>query len=488
MGGPGSSQVGTGEEEGIGVEAGDVLAGKYRVERVIGAGGMGVVVAARHLQLDDLVALKLLLPQALQSAEAVARFAREARAAVKIKGEHVARVLDVGELESGAPFMVMEYLEGRDLAAMVEKDGPLPIDLAVELVLQACVALAEAHALGIVHRDLKPANLFCVRGADGLPSVKVLDFGISKLTGAEGPAAPTSITKTQTTMGTPVYMSPEQMRSARDVDARADIWAMGVVLYELVAGHAPFQADTVMALTIKVYNEPPPSLRGLRPEAPPELERVILRCLEKDAAGRYPDVGELARALAPFAPKRALACVDRAEGIVRTATLPVDFVEPPPPSPAPSPSSTQMTASRTALSSTGPSTRRRGVRLATLGGAASLLVVASLAVGLLIGSRQTASRPVPASPALTGPPSSSMPTAENATPRPPPAPAPSAVTAAPPSTGDRVPSPPSLSAASAAHAPRPAPVLQVAPRKAPDCSPPYTVDAQGHRIPRPECL
>src|SRR6188768_2962187 len=201
---------------------GHVLAGKYRIERVLGQGGMGVVVAATHLQLGERVALKFLLPQAIHNPEAVERFAREARAAVKIKSEHVARVSDVGLLESGAPYMVMEYLEGYDLSTWLQQRGPLPVEQAVEFILQACEAIAEAHALGIVHRDLKPANLFVIQRADGVLSVKVLDFGISKATGLIGSG---DMTTTSAVMGSPYYMSPEQMGSTKDTDTRADIWA-----------------------------------------------------------------------------------------------------------------------------------------------------------------------------------------------------------------------------------------------------------------------
>jgi len=194
-----------------GVRPGDVLVGKYRVERVLGAGGMGVVVAAHHIQLDEKVALKFLLPEALQNHEAIGRFVREARAAVKIKGEHVARVSDVGQLENGAPYIVMEYLDGIDLAAWLKQRGALPTELAVDFVLQTCEAIAEAHLLGIVHRDLKPANLFCVQRADGQLIIKVLDFGISKVTtpGAVGH----EMTRTNAMVGSPYYMSPEQMQS-----------------------------------------------------------------------------------------------------------------------------------------------------------------------------------------------------------------------------------------------------------------------------------
>jgi eukaryotic-like serine/threonine-protein kinase len=293
-----------------GVREGETLAGKYCIERVLGAGGMGVVVAARHLQLDEHVAIKFLLPSMLANADAVARFVREARAAVKIRSEHVARVLDVGTLDTGAPFIVMEYLEGGDLAEWLARRGPLPIEQAVDFVLQACVALADAHSLGIVHRDLKPANLFCARRTDGEIVIKVLDFGISKMTGPAG-TGPADPTKTSTVIGTPFYMSPEQMQSAKGVDARADLWALGVILFQLVTGAVPFTGESVPEIAIKVATMPPPSASALRRDLPPLLERVIGRCLEKDPSQRYSNVAELAVALAPLAAPRAKALVER---------------------------------------------------------------------------------------------------------------------------------------------------------------------------------
>jgi serine/threonine-protein kinase len=304
-----------------GVREGDVLAGKFRVDKVIGIGGMGVVVAAHHLQLDEKVALKFLLPHALESEEAVARFEREARAAVKIKSEHVARIIDVGALEDGRPYMVMEYLDGGDLDAWVRQKGPLDVEQAVEFVLQACEAIAEAHALGIVHRDLKPANLQCIRRPDGLLSVKVLDFGISKVTGHAASGIHLGITKTQSLMGSPVYMSPEQLQSSKNVDARTDIWSLGVILFELIAGRPPFTGETMPQLVLKVMSEPAPGLRELRPEAPEALERVIHRCLDKDLDKRYPNVAELAADLLPFGPERARASADRIARVIHAAGL-----------------------------------------------------------------------------------------------------------------------------------------------------------------------
>ena len=264
-----------------GVREGDLLAGKYRVERVLGAGGMGAVVAAYHMQLETKVALKFLLPAMLANEEAVTRFAREARAAVRITNEHVARVLDVGTLESGAPYIVMEYLDGTDLAGWLRQRGPLPIEEAIDFVLQAGEAIAEAHALGIVHRDLKPANLFCIRSADGRPTIKVLDFGISKVTNLSASASNLVKTQTATLMGSPFYMSPEQMEATHAVDARTDIWALGVILFELLTGKVPFYGETVPEVSLKI---------GLRRSAAPS--RLSTRCAGESAGGGFPVPGE----------------------------------------------------------------------------------------------------------------------------------------------------------------------------------------------------
>ncbi len=308
-------------ESSAGVRPGDVLAGKYRIDRILGIGGMGVVVAAHHVMLDERVAIKFLLPEMLHKQEVVGRFAREARAAVKIKSEHVARVFDVGTLDNGAPYMVMEFLEGGDLAAWLRDRGPLAVEVAVDFVLQACVAVANAHGLGIVHRDLKPANLFCVRGSDGELVVKVLDFGISKITHVSASDTGGSLTQTSAIMGSPFYMSPEQMQSARDVDARTDIWALGVVLYELLTGTTPFDGTSFAEIAIKVATAPLPRVCHVRPEVPTGLEGVILKCLARDRRERYSHVGELGVALREFGSKRAGALVDRIVGIVQASGL-----------------------------------------------------------------------------------------------------------------------------------------------------------------------
>lgn len=282
------------EGEEAPVRPGDVLAGKYEVERVLGVGGMGVVVAANHVQLKDKVALKFLLPQVTESPEHVARFLREAQAAVRIKSIHVARVVDVGVLETGSPYMVMEYLEGQDLGQILHEHGRLAAHEVLTYVLQACEAIAEAHAYGIVHRDLKPSNLFLTRSADGSPCIKVLDFGISKNTrpGVD------NLTRTQSVIGSPLYMSPEQMRSARQVDVRADIWSLGVMLYELIVGEVPFLAESMPQLVALVLEGNAPKLREMLPDANEALESIVAKCLERKADDRYQTVGPLAADIA----------------------------------------------------------------------------------------------------------------------------------------------------------------------------------------------
>lgn len=302
------------------VQPGEVLAGKYSVERIIGSGGMGVVVVAVHVDLYERVALKFLLPEAMQVPEVVARFAREARAAFKLKSEHVGRVIDMGTLESNVPYIVMEYLEGGDLDHVLEERGPLPIGEAVEYVLQACEALAEAHTLGIIHRDLKPANLFLTRRRDGTPCVKVLDFGLSKVGVAIEPRRKgTGLTGTRQMLGSPLYMPPEQVSASRDVDVRSDIWALGVILFELLANSPPFVADTLPELQGKVLGGMPEKLSAYRPDAPPGLEAVITKCLQKDRANRYANVAEFAAALVPFGPMRCRVSAERITRMIESS-------------------------------------------------------------------------------------------------------------------------------------------------------------------------
>ena len=277
---------------------GTVVAGKYTVERKLGAGGMGIVLAVRHKDLGELYALKLMLPAAAASAPARERFAREAKAAAKLKSEHVARAIDFGFLpDDGPPYMVLELLEGQNLAERLAQRGPVDPKALALLMLQACEALREAHEEGIVHRDLKPSNLFVTKRPNGTPCLKVLDFGIAKTIANDAGA----LTKTATTMGSPFYMSPEQMRSAKSADQRSDIWSLGVTMYELSTGRVPFIGETVTEVAIMVIECAVESPRKHRADLPPELERIVMRCLEKNPARRFADVDALATALALFA-------------------------------------------------------------------------------------------------------------------------------------------------------------------------------------------
>jgi serine/threonine-protein kinase len=290
-------------------QAGEVVGGKFVIERVLGVGGMGVVLAARHTQLGQNVAIKFLRRTAASSPEAVSRFLREARAVVALQSAHVVRVMDVGTLDDGLPYMVMEHLSGTDLGHVLEVRTAVPVEEAVDYLLQAIEAIAEAHAAGIVHRDLKPSNRFLTLRPDGSPLVKVLDFGISKA--VPGGPEPLNLTDTAVVLGSPLYMSPEQVRSTKNVDTRTDIWALGVIIYELLAGTPPFEADSVTGLCAKIVADPPAPLRLRRPEVPVALEAVILRCLEKDITRRPRSVSELAAALQPFASIEGRLAVDR---------------------------------------------------------------------------------------------------------------------------------------------------------------------------------
>jgi eukaryotic-like serine/threonine-protein kinase len=306
------------DDERVYVAPGDVIAGKYRIERVLGVGGMGFVVAAKHVQLDGTFALKFLKKRFAQDERVVDRFTREAKAACRIRSEYVARVFDVG-ISEGLPFLVMEHLVGRDLAAVLAEQGRLGCEEAVEYTVQACAAIAAAHACGVVHRDIKPENLFLVEN-DGVSTVKLLDFGISRLalTGLNSEPNPSRLTGSLT-LGTPFYMSPEQIRSTASADAQSDLWSLGVVLYELLTGALPFSASGVNEICAAILEKDPPSLLQLRPDAPVGLVDVVERCLQKAPALRYRSVSELAVALLGFAPPRSLAVAESSSAIRRAA-------------------------------------------------------------------------------------------------------------------------------------------------------------------------
>ncbi|WP_437757691.1 protein kinase domain-containing protein [Sorangium sp. So ce1389] len=301
------------------VVAGDVIAGKYRVDRILGSGGTGMVVDASHLAPPQRVAVKLLLGD--RSPARAERFLRDARAASRLKGEHIARVLDVGQLDSGVPYAVTELLDGRDLAELLRERGQLELSEAIDYVLQACVALAEAHAAGIVHGDLTPASLFLTTTPDGATLVKVLDLGLfSELPGAsEGDGG--SPAQPEGAPGAPLYRAPEQLQPSRLVDVRGDIWALGAVLYRLLTGQPPFEASSLADLAPRVAGAEPPLPSALRSDIPPAVERALLGCLEKDPARRPASVAELALALAPYASAASQGHAERATRILG-ATLP----------------------------------------------------------------------------------------------------------------------------------------------------------------------
>jgi serine/threonine-protein kinase len=280
-------------------EKGETIASKYVIEAPCGRGGLAVVLSAMHLELDRRVAIKVLLPEWAGDAEVVRRFVREGRTATRIKSEHVVRVFDVGTLDSGAPYLVLEYLEGHNLEDIVTNWGPVAVPTAIDWVLQAAEAIAEAHAHGIVHRDLKPANLFLTRRADGSACIKVIDFGLSKLNDARLRGV-SKITLPTDVMGSPHYMAPEQLKATCDADERADLWALGAVLHELITGQAPFGGETVAEICATVLTQATPRISSIRANVPAGLERAVLRCLEKDPAARFATVAEMAYAIAPF--------------------------------------------------------------------------------------------------------------------------------------------------------------------------------------------
>jgi serine/threonine-protein kinase len=299
------------------VAVGELICGKYLVEGVLGVGGMAFVLAARHIDLDQLFAIKFLNAEFLAEKTIVERFMREAKAACQVRNEHVARVHDVGWHE-GAPFLVMEHLTGRDLSTLLAEGGPLPIEAAAEYAIQACEALASAHALGIVHRDVKPENLFLL-DREGPPTIKLLDFGISKGAVEIGASKLTG----RLSLGTPHYMSPEQIRSTTTADHRSDLWSLGAVLYELLTGELAFPGNNVTELCAAVLEAEPAPLTQYRPDLPFGLCDVVLKCLRKAPAERWENVAELACALLPFAPHRSMVSAERSSSVMKRFSMSV---------------------------------------------------------------------------------------------------------------------------------------------------------------------
>lgn len=342
------SQARRREDDGR-VRPGDIVDEKYRVEGVLGEGGMGYVVSARHLHLDQKVALKF-MHQAIVTRDSKRRLLREARSVAGLRSRHVARVLDLGTHRDGTPYIVMEHLEGIDLCQLVEERGALPPRDACEYVMQACEALAEAHARGIIHRDLKLGNLFLTRGFGGEPVVKVLDFGVSKapehgdeafeLTQVDGASHDDALTQATDVLGSPRFMAPEQLLGARHADAQSDVWSLGVILFALLTGHLPFLGESIGELVQQIVRGPIPDVRAVRPDLPQGLDHVVARCLARERNERARDCLDLVRLLAPYV-HRAVPSAERialvGQAFARAALVP-SSIPPPPPPPSPPPS------------------------------------------------------------------------------------------------------------------------------------------------------
>ena len=418
-----------GDDDAPSIGPGAVVAGKYRIDALVGEGGMGVVFAAPHEHLDERVALKVLRPSFAASKQATLRFLREARATAKLKNGHVTRVLDVDTLPDGTPYLVMELLEGEDLSSALERTGPLPVADAVRYVLDACEAVAEAHALGIVHRDLKPANLFVVRAPH--THVKVLDFGISRI--MAGSSVKRGVeTGANAIIGTPSYMAPEQHVRADSADERTDVFALGVILYELLTQRRPWEGDASPVIYALMMTSEPASIAERRPDVPAALTEIVKRCLKLEPAERFPSVRDLASALAPLIDARFPESGSR-------------LVAPAP--------STQAPVSRPAIEPAPPPKRRTAMLVAAGIGAFALIAIA-----IVFAARSP--EPTHPSSGVGGP-------------LPPP---PTVETSAPPSLPE-LPPPPTVTAEApappASHAPivrKPRPVVTAAPAPAASAS------------------
>jgi eukaryotic-like serine/threonine-protein kinase len=477
------------------VPIGTIIADRYEVTGFLGRGGMGFVVAARHRELGERVAIKF-----LNRSELAERFFREARAAAGIENDHVVRIYDAGRLASGEPYIVMEHLSGEDLAARLAGTGSMAPETVATILVDVCLALADAHAAGIVHRDLKPENIFLARRRGGDEVVKLLDFGVAKVPDAR------ALTQSDNVLGTPAYMSPEQLLGSRDVDHRSDIWSLGIILYELLTDELPFDGGSLVHLAIIIREKPTPSVRGARRDIPKEMDAVIARCLAKQRTDRYADVGELAEALAPFLPAGMAHTTARIRRIVdegrrRTAAL-APTITPEPSEPISTiddqlareeslfeSGSGKPTAQSVALDSL-PTSRpsRGGRRLALaslcLAGVAALAIarrshpVPSATVG-------TGDAPAPASVASAPAPTTNA-GAAVAPPETARAPPSATITEAARATRTRSPSVPRVRSAS--HPRSASPVASTSTNVTLNCNPPFTIEENGFRRVKRECL
>jgi serine/threonine-protein kinase len=282
-------------------EIGKVFEGKYELVRLLGEGGMGAVYEAQHQLIGRRLAVKFLHPQYATSPDVVTRFHREAQAAARIGHENIIEVTDMGQAEDGSPYIVMEFLEGTDVRGLLDEIGAIPVKRAAHIMIQALSALQAAHNVDIIHRDLKPENIFLLRKGNNPDYVKLLDFGISKFKALETDNA-RALTQTGTVLGTPHYMSPEQARGDQNITARSDIYAMGVILYQMVTGQLPFDAPNYNALLIKILTEEPPRPEVLNPDLPQELVDTIDRAMSRNEADRFATCDDFRRYLLPFAP------------------------------------------------------------------------------------------------------------------------------------------------------------------------------------------
>ncbi len=456
------------------LDEGSVICGKYRVERVLGSGGMGVVVAARHVELGTRVAIKTMHPELLVDEAAVRRFGREGQAAARLTGDHTARIFDVGNLESGAPFIVMEYLEGKDLGEVLKTRGPLPFVVAVSYILDACAAVSEAHALGIVHRDLKPANIFLARLQTGEQRIKVVDFGLAKNFDGAASGAESGLTRAHAFLGSPHYMSPEQIQSPRDVDGRADIWALGACLYELVAGRPPFLAANVQLVCARILLEPAAPLTLARPGTPKALAETVRRCLERDPARRFQHVDELIEALcvahAEITGRAGSGAVPEPDAVAELGDAPTLPVAHPVPT-VDLPAATVALPAPTVAVPVGTPRHRRKLPAFAVGGTLALLALA--ATGAL--SWRVRARTRPPTPTET-PPITAPVSVDEAVVSPSPVNSPLGATAAPmpPPTTTASPAAPATSAKPARPKPPPAIPAAASPTTPPISAPPAT--------------